>query len=150
MRESIVKGHEIYKIYEDGTVINIKKNLKLKWQKTGAKEYHGVYLNGVSYGIHKLLAIHFIPNPNNHKIVRFKDGDIDNLSLDNLFWCNYSRGEVFDGVTLHAYDKYDNSFIKEYNHLYEVIDDGFEIESVKRCLRGKLKSHGGMRWIRKY
>ena len=34
----------------------------------------------------KLIAMQFIENPNNYKFVIFKDGDVNNYSLDNLAW----------------------------------------------------------------
>ena len=34
----------------------------------------------------KLIAMQFLPNPNNYKFVIFKDGDVNNYSLDNLAW----------------------------------------------------------------
>ena len=36
----------------------------------------------------KLIAMQFIPNPNNYKYVIFKDGDVNNYSLDNITWSN--------------------------------------------------------------
>jgi hypothetical protein len=36
--------------------------------------------------LHILFAQHFIPNPNNYKHVRAKDGDLKNISTINLFW----------------------------------------------------------------
>lgn len=37
--------------------------------------------------IHRLLAIHFIPNPENKKEINHKDGVKANLALSNLEWC---------------------------------------------------------------
>lgn len=34
----------------------------------------------------KLIAMQFIENPNNYKYVIFKDGDVNNYSLDNIAW----------------------------------------------------------------
>ena len=34
----------------------------------------------------KLIAMQFVPNPNNYKYVTFKDGDVNNYSLDNIVW----------------------------------------------------------------
>ena len=34
----------------------------------------------------KLIAMQFIENPNNYKFVIFKDGNVNNYSLDNLEW----------------------------------------------------------------
>lgn len=39
--------------------------------------------------IHRLLAIHFIPNPENLPLVNHKDGNKSNYSLDNLEWVSH-------------------------------------------------------------
>ena len=36
--------------------------------------------------VHFLLATTFIPNPQKHRYIRWKDGNKQNLSLDNLEW----------------------------------------------------------------
>jgi len=40
--------------------------------------------------IHRLVAIHFIPNPDNHPEVNHIDADKSNYSVDNLEWCTRS------------------------------------------------------------
>ena len=35
-----------------------------------------------------LVAEVFIPNPNNFKFVKFKDGNSINVNSDNLYWAN--------------------------------------------------------------
>lgn len=155
MRESVIKGFEKYKIYEDGRVFHIRRNTQVKLQTISNGEHIGVSLrdnHGVvsTFRIQKLLAMCFIPNPDNRKYARSLDGDKNNYALDNIVWSNTSRGKILDNVPLMAYDKYDNTFIKEYNDIYEVVPDGFDVEGVRSCLKGRLKSHGGMRWIRKY
>lgn len=41
--------------------------------------------------LHRLLAIQFIPNPNNLPQVNHKDGNKKNNNLSNLEWCNNSH-----------------------------------------------------------
>lgn len=44
-----------------------------------------------SVGLHRLLAIAFIHNPNNYKIVNHKNGIGSDFSLENLEWCSQSQ-----------------------------------------------------------
>lgn len=55
-------------------------------------------INGKSYLTHRLIAIAFIPNPNNYEYINHIDGNKLNNSVDNLEWCTMQHN------IKHAYD----------------------------------------------
>ena len=86
----ILKEYPNYKIYSDGRVYSTK----LKKYISGHKNKRGYYsftlynIDGKRKhkGLHQLLALAFIPNPNNYEIVRHLDDNKNNNSLSNLKW----------------------------------------------------------------
>lgn len=60
--------------------------------------YWTVDIKGNPTRLHRLLADHFIPNPENKAYVNHKDGDKLNLDLPNLEWSTPSENNQ------HAYD----------------------------------------------
>lgn len=88
-------------IYENGDLVNLKTNKKLKSFDNGVGYLRvGIYIGNNKHKpvyIHRLLAQSFIPNPNNKIEVNHIDGNTKNNDLSNLEWVTKSEN------ALHAY-----------------------------------------------
>lgn len=97
-----IKDYEgFYKISTLGRVLRIKDN-KILGYYLNNKGYCclSLYKDGKTYHptIHRLVALHFIDNPNNYKQVNHIDCNKENNTIDNLEWCNqisnYNHGKI--------------------------------------------------------
>jgi len=96
-----LKGYEEnYSITPEGVVTNIKTN-RVKTATVYSNGYPVVDLykdnKSSKQLLHRLLAIHFIPNPENKPHINHIDGNKLNHSLDNLEWCTHKENVI------HAY-----------------------------------------------
>lgn len=85
----IIKEFSNYTIDEQGTIKNIKYNRYIKQHLNNNGYYYAyLYKEGKrhKYLVHRLIAEHFIPNPNNYPIVRHLDDNKLNNTLSNLAW----------------------------------------------------------------
>ena len=77
--------HPDYKVSNYGRVMQWRKRLVLK-QSTNKDGYKCVRLAGQTYRVHRLVAMAFIPNPENKPQVNHIDGNKQNNNLNNLEW----------------------------------------------------------------
>lgn len=83
-----------YHLTPDGQVINLANNTLLTpienpngYLKVALADGQG---NNKQLSIHRLIALHYIPNPYGHPQVNHKDGNKKNNHVDNLEWCDAS------------------------------------------------------------
>ena len=78
-----------YSITENGIITNIKTMcIKKHWLGKNGYYYVDLQQNGIKQkiAIHRLLAIHFIPNSSNKEQVNHIDGNKLNNNVSNLEW----------------------------------------------------------------
>jgi len=77
--------------YEDGRVYFYEGRLIKPWIDSHGYYYVPLYKNNTrkTYRVHRLLALIYIPNPNNYPCVNHKDCNRQNNNLENLEWCTY-------------------------------------------------------------
>lgn len=82
-----IRDHPSYEVSSCGKVRNKGTGLLLKDRVTKAG-YNRCRLGGKDLSIHRLVANHFLPNPDNLPQVNHKDCDKLNNKLSNLEWCS--------------------------------------------------------------
>lgn len=84
-----IPGMEYYSVNRNGDVRSNRRG-RLLTPRKNPFGYHTVYLSfdgeGVNALVHRLVAMAYLPNPENKATVNHKDGNKDNNNLDNLEW----------------------------------------------------------------
>ena len=157
-------GFPNYSVTDDGKVFSLnyggscdKKEMK---QQNNIKGYKRVSISShskdKSFLVHRLVALAFIPNPDNLPQVNHKDENKSNNRVENLEWCsNYYNSHYMDKVERSAKAHWkpvkqftkDGVFIKEYPSMHEVErQTGFYYSHIGKCCKGRYKQAYGYIW----
>ena len=114
--------------------------------------------------VHRVVAIHFLPNPSNLPAVTHKDDDKTNTCIDNLEWCTHeynckygTRSKRSGESRINHPDKSSrvvgvnitSGLILEFPSMSEAErKTGVAHQSISACSRGKLKTAGGFKWYK--
>lgn len=154
-KDMIIQDFPNYSIFKDGTVINniSGKQLKPLEDRQGYMCVN-LYKNKrlFRFLIHRLVAVHFINNPQQLEYVNHKDENKSNNSFDNLEWCTASYNVNYGTRNIRVTQSLGHS-IKAFKN--GVFVDAFDSErkcarelnidrtGVNRTIRGLQKTAGG-------
>lgn len=167
-----IPNYENYLINEDGEVISLSRTVVSRGKTRTTKERqinpwidknHG-YLKVVlckdgkpkMFFVHRLVALVFIPNPENKSEVNHLDSDRANCNVKNLVWATPKENSQHAQLN-------NQVLINKRREVYQVSLDGFLLychpsitqaanfnglsaSHISRCLSGDRKSHGGYIW----
>ena len=157
MNKIPILGLEQYNIMKNGNVINLKKNKIVPQRSINGYMVSSLTYLGKSknFSIHRLVAITYIKNPKELKIVNHKDGNTMNNDVRNLEWVTQH-----DNV-LHSIDKGNN--VSHPRHVIQIKDGkiigkfnsvteagthvGLTRYSISKVCLGINKSAGGFQWL---
>ena len=162
-----VPGYEGY--YEISNLGNIKslRSGKLLKQASNKDGYKFVCLakdgKSRSYGVHRLVALAFLPNPENLPEVNHKDESHDNNCVENLEWISKKGNRNYgtyrermskslkesgtNNKSISAYDKKTLKFVKSYDSITEAEKElGLSKGAIGKALSGRRKTSAGFVW----
>lgn len=155
-----IEGFEKYSVSDTGLVRNDKTGRILKMHP-GAHGYlnYGIYDNegAIKYrSAHRLVALAFIPNPENKPQVNHKDGNKQNNCVSNLEWATPHENEIHKLYVLQ-----NRRGISSKARAVRCVETGEVFPSVRLaalhigraksgildCLNGKKLTSGGYHWV---
>lgn len=147
------EGH--YAITENGKVWSHKRKKFLAPYRSG-HGYHAVQLcvggKRAIYKVHRLVALTYIPNPDNLPQVGHKDETRINNCVSNLYWTTQLENNNYGSHNARVA----KAFAKpvrciELGKVFESISAAaremkLEVTKICYCCRGKRITHGGYHW----
>lgn len=156
----------LYEVSNLGNVMSLRSGKLLK-QSTNKGGYKMLSLtkNGKStcFSVHRLVAMTFLPNPDNLPEVNHKDENPGNNFVDNLEWCTRKYNLNYGGYrermsktmkekpshhrSVSAYFKDTMEFFKSWGTIKDAeIELGLSRGTIGKALSGQSKTSGGYIW----
>ena len=159
-----------YMITSDGKSFNMNTGKQLKpFQFRTGYWYFTFYIGGMiqKKSVHRMLALSFIPNPQNKPTVNHKDGNKSNNNLENLEWMTRSENELHARYVLKVNRKMPVNYsgemnprskpvikIDPFNNLkictyVNISIAGLDVGISETCIRQSIRNNGicaGFKW----
>ena len=151
-----VQNYEgLYAVTSCGKVYSYKRKKFLKpFKRKGGYLSVGLYKNGKTnyYLVHRLVAMAYIPNPDNLPQINHKDENKENNALQNLEWCDQSYNINYGSRNKRIAKSLSKPvFCEELNRTFDgaraaARELGLDYSNINRCCTGERKTTGGYHW----
>lgn len=146
-----IKDYPDYLIHRDSRIYSTKMNQFMSFQPRNG--YMTILFGESRHHVHQIVAIQFLPNPENRKQVNHKDGNKLNNHVDNLEWAtngeNQNHAYETGLKTTTAVKQYllDGTFIREYKSIIEINKIfGIKHSTISQVCRKITKQAYGYIW----
>ena len=108
----------LYEVSNKGRVRDLKGNIKNTYKNNKGYACLSLYCKGKTYHptLHRLVALNFIPNPNNLPQVNHIDCNKENNNSSNLEWCNQNYNYK-EGMKHFLYSKNESHYFSKLKNI---------------------------------
>lgn len=138
-----------------GSLRRVKERVLKDALSTAGYRFVVLYSNEVPkmHRLGRLVAKHFIGNPNGFNVVNHIDGDKKNDHVLNLEWCTQSHNVTHaHDIGLHKSRRpviqmdIHGNILREFKSLNETEKYGFSHGNIGQCCIGNRHTHKGFKW----
>ena len=143
----VIQGFEDYTISRTGEVVNTRTGRVLKYDTSSPYRRVTLSKNGKTkrVSVHRLVAMHYIPNPSQSPQVNHINGDKHDNRVENLEWatCKENTGHAFDsGLRPVGSDHCNSTITNEQAHrVCSMLLDGYVRGAILTTVHGVAKHH---------